>query len=113
MRLIDFLIGVVGLGTVVFIGAAWTILMMTPTGILIGIAVFFIVRANQREVALRVGLAEEAVRQKLLNDQEYGLAKHPSKMHAVRTISVNGCSENSTERNKYDQNFLYTFVTFA
>ena len=49
MQVLVFVIGLIGLITVVIGGAIWTIIVMAPTCVLIGLVVFFVVRTIGNE----------------------------------------------------------------
>lgn len=71
MRLIVSVIGVFGLLAVVLVGAMWALVMITPLGVFVGVAVFFIIRSNRRRAATADTLTREADRERELNRKEY------------------------------------------
>jgi hypothetical protein len=75
MRLIVSVIGVLGLLAVVLVGAMWALVIITPMGVFIGLAVFLVLRSNQRRAAIADTLAREADRDRELNRREYAAWK--------------------------------------
>lgn len=71
MRFLILIIGLSGLVAVVVVGALWTIVMMMPMGVLIGILIFVVFRADRKIAAERHELERQATRERLLNEQEY------------------------------------------
>jgi hypothetical protein len=75
MRLIVSVIGVFGLLALVLVGAMWAVVMITPVGVFIGVAVFLSIRRNRRRAAIADALAREADRERELNRREYAAWK--------------------------------------